>query len=67
MSKTFTIIFQVLAMVLQFGSALTDLVTPKWKPLVAGLLGILQAIQGTLAHYYNPDGTPATAPYVAPK
>ena len=67
MSKMFTIIFQVIAVVLQLWSALGSVVPPKYQALAAGIIGCIQAIQGVIAHYYNPDGTAATLPYVAPK
>ncbi len=67
MTKVFTIVFQGIAIVLQLWSALGGVVPPKYQALAAGVIGVLQAIQGTLAHYYNPDGTPAATAYVAPK
>ena len=67
MSKAFTIVFQVIGVVLQLGNAMSGVVPKDYQFLTAGIIGILQAIQGILAHYYNPDGTPAAVPYVAPK
>lgn len=31
-----------------------------------GLLG-LQALSGSISHWYNPDGTPSAAPYITPQ
>lgn len=64
MTKTFTIIAQIVGIILQLGNALSGVVPPKYQFLVAGIIGVLQAVQGMLAHSYNPDGTPATQPYV---
>jgi hypothetical protein len=67
MSKVFTIVFQVIAVVLQLWSALGSVVPPKYQPLAAGIIGCIQAIQGVIAHYFNPDGTVAAVAYVVPK
>ena len=67
MSKVFTIVFQAIAVLLQLYSVLGSAVPPKYQPLAAGIIGCIQAIQGVIAHYFNPDGTVATVAYVAPK
>ena len=66
MNRTFTIIFQVVAGVIQFGNYAMDVVPAKYKWIVALVVGIAQAFQAQQAHFSNPDGTPATVPYVKP-
>ena len=39
------------------------IVPDKYKPVAAGVLGILQGITAIVAHNYNPDGTPAKVAY----
>jgi hypothetical protein len=66
MTRVFTIVFQVLGLVVQLGSALTNIVPDKYKLLFGTVIGAIQAIQAAVAHNYNPDGTPATVAYVPP-
>lgn len=36
----------------------------KTPVIIAAATAVLQSIAGTVAHWYNPDGTSAQAPYV---
>lgn len=43
------------------------IIPPKYQTLVAGVLGGTTMIVAAVAHYRNPDGTPAVVPYVKEK
>lgn len=66
MKLSINIIIQALGTVLQVLNLVSGMIPPKYQWLVAGLVGIIQAVTGMLAHWSNPDGTPATAPYIDP-
>ncbi|MGC8792946.1 MAG: hypothetical protein ACP5U2_06110 [Bryobacteraceae bacterium] len=57
-------ILQILALAGQALNFTQDLVPAKGKIWVSVALSALQGAAGVLAHYSNPDGTPATEPYV---
>jgi hypothetical protein len=67
MKFSVNLIAQILGTLIQVLNFATALVPPDYHWLVAGIAGIVQAIAGLLAHFSNPDGTPSTVPYVAPK
>lgn len=60
------LIWQALAMILQAANQYSDILPPKWKPFIALAIGLIQVLLGWHAHYYNPDGTPASVAYVPP-
>ena len=57
-------IVQLLALAAQGLNQITDLLPPKGKFWAAVALSAIQGLTGVLAHFTNPDGTPAEAPYV---
>lgn len=59
MTSNFTKIFQILATIVQIGNVVGSFTPAKWQPVVTGVVSVLQTVQGTVAHYYNPDGTQA--------
>lgn len=63
MKAAFTIIFQGIAFIAQYGNFATNIVPEKIKPYVFLAIGLAQTIQAWRAHYYNPDGSRATTPY----
>jgi len=67
MSRTFTIVYQVVLTLIQLGNLASVYVPDDKKPLVAGILSILQGVQAALAHDFNADGTPASVAYVKAK
>ena len=67
MTRWFNIIAQVVGTGLQLFNAYGAILPAKYQLLGATILGALQAVIAIVAHNYNPDGTPATVPYVAPK
>jgi hypothetical protein len=60
-------VVQVLGTALQVLNYSSGFVPPKWQWLTAGIFGIVQGVSGIASHYSNPDGTPATTPYVPPR
>ena len=63
MTVYLNLLFQLFATILQYQNQVTSFVPEGWRPVVAGLLGILQGIIAIWAHFRNPNGTPATEPY----
>ena len=57
------VIIQVLAVILQYANFASDILPPKYQWIAAGIIGIVQAVTGILAHFKNPDGTPAAVAY----
>jgi hypothetical protein len=57
-------LIQILALSGQVLNSTQDLVPPEHKVWVSVALSIMQGTAAMLAHYANPDGTPATEPYV---
>lgn len=65
MKLSVNVIIQVLALVAQAANAVLDLMpTPRSKAIAAGVIAIAQGVAAGLAHFSNPDGTPAAAPYI---
>lgn len=44
-----------------------NFIPPKWAGLVMVIIAAVQGFVGWYNHNYNPDGTPSTTPYIAPK
>jgi hypothetical protein len=65
MRLSINVIIQALAMAGQALNAVLDFVPPGKKPVVAGMIGIVQAVVAFMAHFSNPDGTAAGTPYVS--
>lgn len=57
-------IVQILALAAHGLNQVTDLLPPKGKFWATVALSAIQGTAGVLAHFANPDGTPAEAPYV---
>jgi hypothetical protein len=61
MTADTTIILQIIATILQVLNAVNvSQLPPKWQAAITGLLTILQAVQGIIAHYYTPSGVSLT-------
>ncbi len=61
MSVNVTIALQILATILQVLNAVNVAQIPtNWQAAFTGLLTILQAVQGIIAHYYTPSGVSIT-------
>jgi hypothetical protein len=61
----FNILVQVVGTLGQILNFTTSFLPEKYRLLLTAVLGAMQAGVGAFAHYYNPDGTSATTPYVA--
>lgn len=60
-------LFQVAAVSIQFGNVLLPVLDDHNKIILGAGLGVLQSLAGLQALRINPDGTPATEPYVKVK
>lgn len=58
-------ITQVVALAIQGANAIGGIM-PEHQQAIALVIGAIQAIMGALAHFTNPDGTPASQPFVKP-
>jgi hypothetical protein len=56
------VILQTLASIAQVFNAYGAFLPAKYQALGAGLLGGSQLLVGTIAHFYNTDGTPQGTP-----
>ena len=64
MKLSWNLVFQAAALLLQYGNQALGYVPPKVQPWVALVVGVAQALVAWRAHYFNPDGTPASVGYV---
>lgn len=55
---------QALGTATQVINQVTDLLTPKGKFWALVTLSAIQGVSAILAHFSNPDGTPAILPYI---
>lgn len=58
-NKWVTIILQSCGVLLHIANIYSGMVPAKWQTLVAAVIAFLQGVEGLIAHYYNPDGSPA--------
>ena len=61
---SFNSIVQIVGIVGQIFNVVGGFVPSKYQGLIAGILAGVQGVTGAVAHFKNPDGTPATTPYV---
>lgn len=59
------LLVQSLSFVINGATLLTNIVPMKFKPYLVLIISAAQGVISWYAHQYNPDGTPATIPYVA--
>ncbi len=64
MKFSVNVVIQMLALVAQGLNATQDLLPPKGKFWAMVALSAVQGLTAVLAHFANPDGTPAQAPYI---
>jgi hypothetical protein len=57
------IVIQACAMALQYLNVLLPIAPEKYKVWITVSIALVQATVAGLAHYSNPDGTPATTAY----
>ncbi|MGQ9686261.1 MAG: hypothetical protein ACUVT2_08160 [Thiobacillaceae bacterium] len=58
------VVIQMLALVAQAINATQELLPARGKFWAMVGLSVVQGLTGVLAHFANPDGTPAEAPYI---
>jgi hypothetical protein len=64
MKLSWNLVFQGLALIVQYGNQASGFVPPKYQPAVGLVVGLAQGAVAWRAHYFNPDGTAASLPYV---
>jgi len=63
MKFSVNVVIQMLALVAQGVNQAQDLLPPRAKFWALVVLSGVQGVAAVLAHFANPDGTPATEPY----
>jgi hypothetical protein len=56
--------FQVVAMIAQYGNQASGVIPPKYQSGVMLIVGLAQTVVLWHQAHSNPDGTPAATPYV---
>jgi hypothetical protein len=64
MKFSVNVAIQMLALAAQGINATQDLLPPKGRFWAMVALSAVQGVTAVLAHFVNPDGTPAEAPYI---
>jgi hypothetical protein len=59
-------IVQGVAIAAQVFNAVSPLVPAEQRAKIAGIIAAAQAVTAAIAHFRNPDGTPAATPYIGP-
>ena len=67
MKFSVNVVFQMLALVAQGLMQMQELLPPRGKFWAVVVLSGVQGVVGVLAHFRNPDGTPAEAAWIAGK
>jgi hypothetical protein len=63
-SLNFNLVLQTLGGILQFINMFGTAIPAKYQSYVAAVVTAIQALLAIVAHFNNPDGTPATVAYV---
>jgi hypothetical protein len=66
MPRWVSILAQTLGFVVQGVNQFGGFIPPEYHLPIALAVGAAQGVMGIIAHSFNPDGTPATLPYVKP-
>jgi acyl CoA:acetate/3-ketoacid CoA transferase beta subunit len=67
MKISWNLLFQGAALIVQYGNQASGLIPSKYQPGVALAVGLAQGLVAWRAHYFNPDGTPASTAYAGKK
>lgn len=67
MKLSWNLLFQGAALIVQYGNQATNIVPAKYQTGVTLAIGLAQALVAWRAHTVNPDGTPASTPYIPKK
>jgi len=65
-TKLLNILWFLTCGVAAIGVGATDYVSPKWKPVVLGMIAAATWLKAHWNYSTNPDGTPATTAYRPP-
>jgi hypothetical protein len=63
MTFAVNVVAQVALLAVQAANKFGDVVPAKYQPAVFAVAGIAQGTLALIAHFRNPNGTPASAPY----
>lgn len=63
MKFSVNVVVQILALIAQAANATMDLLPPRGRAIAAGVVALVQGVTAALAHWVNPDGSPAQVPY----
>lgn len=63
MKFSWNVVTQILLTTVQGANAVSSLFPPKTQAGIAVVVGVVQAVIAAIAHFSNPDGTPAAMPY----
>jgi hypothetical protein len=66
MKFSLNVIVQGLATAAQVFNAVSPLIAIDQRAKIAGIIAAAQAVTAAIAHFRNPDGTPAATPYIGP-
>ena len=64
MKRWWNVAFQVAATAGQLAQVYSPFIPPPYAGMVQAGVTVLQATVAIIAHNFNPDGTPALAPYI---
>ncbi len=64
MKLSWNLVFQGLALIVQYGTMASGLVAPSAQKWIMLPVGLAQGLVAWRAHYFNPDGTPAAVAYI---
>jgi hypothetical protein len=67
MKLSWNMFFQIVATAIQGANAVSGMLPPKQQAGLAVIVGAIQGIVAAIAHFRNPDGTPASVAYVKPE
>ena len=66
MRLSLNIVIQILMLVCQAYNQISGMLPQEAREIATLVMGVIQAVAALLAHYRNPDGTPAATAYVKP-
>ena len=64
MKFSWNLVIQILGLIVQGANAMGALLPPEYQAGLAVIVGLIQAIVAAIAHFSNPDGTPAAVAYL---
>jgi hypothetical protein len=64
MKFSWNMVIQIVATLIQCANVISGLLPPAQQASLALIVGAVQGVVAAIAHFKNPDGTPAAEPYV---